>query len=343
MRPKYLLARFNDGTCLLGIEEWTDLLPPLPGAVRMKPLYADRASIEPFGSRQIEGVRLYELKRGIREGKTLYRKESELWNPFAPLAVSDDLLPLHNLLPIPRDTIRRVWHSTPWNVRKQTLGDETIDAVRCLLKELRRFLPGLSVDQVWTMGSLAYMLDATQFGDIDLAFMLGPHQALKLRYAVAALRSAAGGGWRPPEDDFVFPFKLQKGTILIDLFPCLDVQTLAGQAHPVRHAQAWIRQGRPHKRRAVVTDASLSCYAFPTVRVEGEPEVLVVGSNAFRGAFMPGDVIDCVVQRIRICTCQGSREADFICDPWNNLAGWQHLIEFSRDEDWLRWGRGNRL
>lgn len=334
MIPRYLLVSLSNGTQIMGCEEWTDMLPPMVGVTRLKPLFTSLAINNHFELRQIGGSLVFELKRIKKAGQILYRTESELRAPFFPLAVNDYLSSLHGLLSIPTSRITQIWSSVPWNERKLSLSDELVYMISQILDPLTTDLPNLALNKAWVMGSLSYMPDNTDPNDIDIAFLVSEKEAIALRQTVASLRINYPQ-YRPPPDPFVFPFKLQMGDIWIDLFPCIDTAIGIEKRHPLMNNLSWIIQGPPRKRKTVVTNIALSCYAFPIVNVEDDPNYLVIGSNAFRGAFIPGDVIECMAQRVRVFRPDGEITIDFVPDPWNNLVTWQKFIELSRDEKWM--------
>lgn len=334
MIPRYLLVNLRDGTQIVGCEEWTDMLPPMAGVTRLKPLFTSLAVNNHFEQRQIGGGLVFEIKRTKKTGQILYRTEFELRKPFLPLAVNDHLSSLHGLLSVPTSRITQIWSSIPWNERKLSLPDQLVDMTSQKLEALTADLPNLALDKAWVMGSLAYMPDKADPYDIDIAFLAPEREALTLRHRVASLRINYAQ-YRPRSDTFVFPFRLQMGDVWIDLFPCIDITINMGKQHPLMNSISWEVQGAPRKRKTVVTGVALSCYAFPIVKVEDHPKYLVIGSNAFRGAFIPGDVIECIAQRVRVLSPDGELTIDLVPDPWNNLVAWQEFIELARDEKWL--------
>lgn len=331
MRPEYVRVDVSEHISVIGFVEWTDLLPPSE-SISMKPLYITAvADARRFSSRVIDGTKFVDLKVDYSGPSPRAVIEREMANEVRAVRADANIDELTSLLKVPFRDIRQIWRARSIDEFAQVGEPGPLEIMEVLRMALGSHHAAATTQSAAIIGSLIYEKGERPPGrDLDVALECTPAVSLELRKGLARMRLTSAK-YRPPESYFNFPFKIQSNPSTIDFFPSLP-QTVP---HPLREAVQWVPDKVSHNRTCRVIDASLGGYAWPTYRVTGSPEYIVLLSNGFRGSIAIGDCLDLTVRTIQVVSSNGSVSIDLVLNPWSEIVHAADLFALERDRLWL--------
>lgn len=327
MLPQYHLLESSARGVILAVEEWSDLMPPMPGGIWVKPLLESVREREQ-GAREINGHLMIDIKTRQVGGELVHRTEREIREMVGDLGIRCQFLRLHGLCCAAASSVIESWqpirlqNANPWSDGESPIKDACDWAIGSKCR-----------DDTYLIGSRLYLTYPSQAADIDIAISMRPSDAAACRRRIAMNRLSNPGIFRH-DAGYLFPFRLGTSAGTADLFPCIDDRACV--SHPLQNCLAWEECGdSPYARRVRVESVDASYYATPALQVDEAPHDVIVMSNAFRGAFLPGDILQVRCVDVKVATLRGSRTVAVVADPWLDLAEWQRLFCMSREERWL--------
>jgi len=210
--------------------------------------------------------------------------------------------------------------------------EEMNEDVRRIVRHLSE-LVDVPVDRISLIGSHILQLENIRAGssDYDFSLRLTPDEANILRATIARIR-VDNTELYTDRQRFSFQFNLRfplaDKILLLDLFPSTAKFPLSG-------ATSWKFVRTCAGKRFKVLDVRWSHGPWPLL-VDQSGELLVVQSNAFRGAFVPGDELVYKGLEVDVDLEQDRTMVNMIVDPFICLMNWQRYLQYDRDSLWLR-------
>jgi hypothetical protein len=330
MLPRYYLGSIEGGE-VMGFDEWSDLLPLNHHATFVKPLFVSNSLPLINGGRSIDGM----ILRDIKTGPMGFLTESGLAEAVRRAGMSPEIDELTSLISVSRAAISRTWNAATWEKQRNLLPPEIRDLIERNIIELFDEADIESSErQLWVIGSLLYDDNFNLRRDVDITAALRPQSSARLRRAFA-IRRLNDSSAVPESSPFPFAYRLKIGPIHVDFFPARPDDL----HHPIANASSWRMLGMPRARTIRIENIEWSSYSLPLLQVSGTPSWVLICSNAFRGAFWPGQELTVRAVAVEIDNASnGMLQVDAVVDPWSNILDWNDFMSYGNDRRWLSKG-----